>query len=92
MQEETVFFLTDKCDFLFQLFGNMNVFLVNPKHPGREGGALWIKIVKEGKKRTEVIIQLVTKRILQHNNRLENTQLRKKGFSKCLTCTTYIKR
>lgn len=38
----------------------MNVFLVNPKHPRREGGADWIKIVKEGMKRTEVIIQLET--------------------------------
>lgn len=47
--------------FLFQLFGNMNVFLVNPKHPEREGGTDWIKIVKEGMKRTEVIIQLTLK-------------------------------
>lgn len=51
----------EKCDFPFQLFENMNVFLVNPKHPEREGGTNWIKTVKEGVKRTEVIIQLTLK-------------------------------
>ena len=70
----------------------MTFFLESPKYPRGEGGADWIKIVKEAMKRGKVIIQLVTlKRILQHNNRLENAQLRKKGFSKCLTHTKYIK-